>query len=48
MRTLQFALICVYYFTMQILRNPGYTLILLALFFVTHKLGTWLTWILTV
>ena len=48
MRTLQFTLICIYYYIMEILRNPGYVLLLAALFFVTHKLGTGIAWILTV
>lgn len=48
MRTLQFTLICLYYYGREILRNPGYAILLMALFFVTHKLGTWITWILTV
>ena len=47
MRTLQFTLICIYYYIMEVLRNPGYVFLLLALFFITHKLGTWLTWALT-
>lgn len=47
MRTLQFTLICIYFYIMKILRNPGYVLLLLALFFVAHKLGTGIAWILT-
>lgn len=48
MKALQFTAICFYYYTREILRNPGYTLLLLALFFVTHKLATWTNWILTI
>ena len=47
MRTLEFTLICVYFYITKILRNPGYAILLMALLFITHKLGTWLTWALT-
>ena len=47
MRTLQFAAICIYYYTREILRNPGYIIAFLSLFFVTHKLGTWAAWFLS-
>ena len=48
MKTMQFLTICLYYYGKEVLRNPGYAILLMALFFVTHKLATWLTWILTV
>ena len=41
MKSLSFVTICLYYYGREILRNPGYALILLAMFFVTHKVGTW-------
>lgn len=47
MRTLQFTLICIYYYTMEILRNPGYALALLTLLYVTHKMGTWAAWVMS-
>ena len=46
MRTLQFTLICLYYYGRELLRNPGYIIAFLSLFFVTHKLGTWAAWFL--
>lgn len=47
MKALELTAIYVYFYARAILRNPGYTLLLLALFFVTHKLATWTNWILT-
>ncbi len=47
MRTLQFTLICLYYYGLELLRNPGNGLILLALFFFTYKLGTWAAWVMS-
>ena len=47
MKTLQFTAICIYYYGREILRNPGNSLILLALFFFTYKVGTWAAWVLS-
>ncbi len=45
MKTMQFIGICIYYYGQAAVRNPGYTLTLLALFFVTHKISTWAAWV---
>lgn len=47
MKTLEFTAICIYYYCNEVLRNPGYALILLAMFFVTHKVGTWAAWVMS-
>jgi hypothetical protein len=47
MKALELTAIYVYFYARAILRNPGYTLILLALLFFTHKIGTWAAWVLT-
>ena len=47
MKTMQFLTICLYYYGKEVLRNPGYAILLMALFFVAHKLGTGIAWILT-
>ena len=44
MKSLSFMTICLYYYGREILRNPGYTLVLLAVLFVTHKLASWTAW----
>ena len=47
MRILQFTAICIYYYAREILRNPGYALVLLAMLFVTHKVSTWAAWVMS-
>lgn len=47
MKALQFTVICIYYYGMEILRNPGYALVLLAILFVTHKVSTWAAWVMS-
>ena len=45
MKSLSFVTICLYYYGKEVLRNPGYALVLLAMLFVTHKVSTWVAWI---
>ena len=47
MKTAEFISICLYYYGREALRNPGYTILLLALFFVTHKVSTWTAWVMS-
>ena len=47
MKTAEFISICLYYYGREAVRNPGYTLILLALFFFTHKISTWAAWVMS-
>ena len=47
MKSLSFMTICLYYYGREILRNPGYVLALLALLYVTHKMGTWAAWVMS-
>lgn len=44
MKSLSFMTICLYYYGREILRNPGYALVLLAMLFVTHKVASWAAW----
>ena len=47
MKSLSFMTICLYYYGREILRNPGYALALLTLLYVTHKMGTWAAWVMS-
>ena len=47
MKTLQFATICFYYYGMEAVKNPAYTISILAMLFFTHKLTSWAAWVMS-
>ena len=44
MKTAQFIGICLYYYGREAAQNPAYMLMVLSLFFITHKVASWAAW----
>ncbi len=44
MKTTQFVGICLYYYGREAVKNPAYSITILSLFFIIHKLAGWTAW----
>ena len=47
MNRMQFASICLYYYGREAVKNPAYSITILSLFFIIHKLAGWTVWALS-
>lgn len=47
MRTLQFSIICLYYYCSEIMKHTMYAAVALTMLFVIHKLVSWGLWVLS-
>jgi len=47
MKSLQFTLICLYYYGREAVKNPLYFITILYLVFITHKLASWAVWMIS-
>ena len=44
MKKALFVAICLYYYGMEAVKNPAYSITILSLFFITHKLASMTAW----